>query len=482
MFEYPTEFYSSIRESSSFWMGFEADIATNEKADEAGDNPPLMFFGKKSYVKFYITRKDQGQAAFPLSIYGKESEAGTIEMIRKSKILYQKSIDLEISQLMNGNQSSVAEELSPAYTYSFPKGKIASREHLNFIEAFPNGLNCKGKSPAEIVFSSDNHDVQTFIMSELSGWMKGVKVPSNEELEKTNSIRFKMGRYKDKTPRDVLMESGLDAVRQQRDFMAQNAAKYPANQEYVDALDTLLKNASILEMVEAISDCQRLFDGNLLSADMVKKASLGKLDKADVQMTGGLGKGKTPIQYLKESENIAEAKENLKKQKEFLLQNIVKYPKNQVQIDAIDIALDIAERNLLSEIEKKSGIDIDIVMIPIHVNTYKKRPDGKVQARSFRITWHLGCTDPKKELEIHIRNSYAGYHISGKGLTTMDSGTEEDIKAFTTYLSRESWMTALAITEENVQNAIRAFGTSCLKDSMNVLKQKNEQFNASREK
>lgn len=67
---------------------------------------------------------------------------------------------------------------------------------------------------------------------------------SGNETQKGTGATFRFGSYAGKTPAEVLASDGADALKKQRDFLAQNVAKYPDNQKIIDAIDEALSATS----------------------------------------------------------------------------------------------------------------------------------------------------------------------------------------------------------------------------------------------
>lgn len=158
-----------------------------------------------------------------------------------------------------------------------------------------------------------------------------------------------------------------------------------------------------------------------------------------VQFTAGNLKGKTPAQVLIEDPKNGGA--TLNGQYEFLKQNLEKYKRNQILMDAIRDAADLLKSGKLNAetAMQSSGTAIKLYEAKSRINPYKPRQDGMCPVRDMLITWSIGGSD--NPITVSIKNYYAPYHKLQNGLNV----AEPDKMDKTTYvdntmnLSVEEW-------------------------------------------
>lgn len=140
-------------------------------------------------------------------------------------------------------------------------------------------------------------------------------------------------------------------------------------------------------------------------------------------ITAGKLKGKTPAAVLQE-QNV-ESRQLLINQKQWLQQNLARYPKNAEQIKAIEEALKLFERGELNQTDAKTSSGVNVVfasgMRPL---IRRKRKDGKCFVYELEIRYLAGLERP---VEFEIRNYYAVVEKKESGLlnvTAKDTGSE----------------------------------------------------------
>ena len=136
-----------------------------------------------------------------------------------------------------------------------------------------------------------------------------------------------------------------------------------------------------------------------------------------VRITSGKLKGKTPAEVMLKN---PEQREDLKNQYIWLKNNLEKYPKNKIQMDAIAEAINLYDAQALSEEEMKStslvGAEFvvyeDQIKIP-HAD--KKDANGLTDIYSIKVTC---CPDKNYPFSITIMNGMAPVTRSDKGTIT----------------------------------------------------------------
>ena len=163
-------------------------------------------------------------------------------------------------------------------------------------------------------------------------------------------------------------------------------------------------------------------------------------------ITSGILKGKTPAAAL--TENAQENRTLLIQQAKWLQQNLNRYPRNQVQIQAIEEGLKLYEEGKLdreasavfrSEIVYQSG------MRPL---IRRKRGDGKCFVYEMSIKWNEGAEKP---VEVEIRNYYAPVEKKDSGLLNVRAKERSDEVKNSFSLTIEQWLWAVHMLEANIR-------------------------------
>lgn len=174
------------------------------------------------------------------------------------------------------------------------------------------------------------------------------------------------------------------------------------------------------------------------------------------KLTIGSGtlKGKTPAGALLENPEVN--KKMLENQVNWLKQNLAKYPKNQLQIDAINQALDLFNRGLLNkdtanaaaETVQISNEDKDIVWkTGFRPLIRRKLDNGKSFVYEIKIYWH---EDLPKPVEIEIRNYYAPVIQTEQGLLNIVAKEREQEVKNSFSLTVDEWFWMQHIIESQI--------------------------------
>ncbi|WP_097006342.1 hypothetical protein [Lacrimispora amygdalina] len=158
-----------------------------------------------------------------------------------------------------------------------------------------------------------------------------------------------------------------------------------------------------------------------------------------VKMTSGTLKGKTPAEILSESESN---KEKLENQKKWLIDNVEKYPKNQIQIDAIDEALKLsAEGKLIVSSSSSVTNEGELPIIEIYScppkNVKPLDGDGRYTIYDILVTYDGSKGMP---FTVSINNCFAPVDRS-KGTNEIVMSKAVSKKKISMALSEEEWFT-----------------------------------------
>ena len=181
-------------------------------------------------------------------------------------------------------------------------------------------------------------------------------------------------------------------------------------------------------------------------------------------ITTGCLKGKTPASLL-----LEDAKKNkgiLISQKKWLETNLSKYPRNKVQIEAIEDALKLYdagklsgeamgvanEMNPVNSGRSSLTIGTDCQTEIVHDSGMrplirKKRADGKCPVYQIIISWNGG----EKPIEIQIRNYYAPIEQKGNGLLSVKAAEREGEVRNKVSLTIDAWLWVAHILETNIR-------------------------------
>lgn len=176
-----------------------------------------------------------------------------------------------------------------------------------------------------------------------------------------------------------------------------------------------------------------------------------------VVITSGRLKGKTPAGALLEDADIN--KKLLENQATWLQSNLKNYPKNQIQINAIQEALNLFEKGLLKQssagemqhAEKTSEQDKNIIYkTGFRPLIRRKNANGKCFVYEIQIIWHDNMPKP---IEIDIKNYFAPVVQTDKGLLNVQAKNKEDEIHNTFSMSMEEWLWM----EHQINTQLRTF-------------------------
>lgn len=174
--------------------------------------------------------------------------------------------------------------------------------------------------------------------------------------------------------------------------------------------------------------------GNVLKPE---KEQAGKTAAYTVTITAGRLKGKTPAGALLENAKVNETL--LLNQEAWLKAHLKDYPKNQVQIQAIQEAISLYHNGTLKNttpISSISDTDSCIYKTGCRPLIRRKRADGKCFVYEIKISWQELMDKP---VEIEIRNYYAPVSKDEKGLLNVHAKERSDEIKNTFSLSMSEW-------------------------------------------
>ncbi len=156
----------------------------------------------------------------------------------------------------------------------------------------------------------------------------------------------------------------------------------------------------------------------------------------------GTFKGKTPADVLMEDATKEEA---LLEYKKTLEANLAKYPRNKVQMDAIDEAIKLQKSGDL----KPDGImsqTMDIYRADIRApHASKKDAEGYTDVYSFSVVCDLSKNYP---FAVNIMNCKATMTVNPNGTQTPNMSKTRDKKEFNILLTESEWYKAISRMEK----------------------------------
>lgn len=185
-----------------------------------------------------------------------------------------------------------------------------------------------------------------------------------------------------------------------------------------------------------------------------------------VKISSGKLKGKTPAEVLIED---PDNKQLLNQQYVWLQKNLDKYPKNQIQMDAIEDAANLLKEGTLD----KENVNMSSSRFNIYksgTKPLKSRPmiNGKNFIYDINIEWFIGDNYP---VNITIQNYYAPV-IKDKE-TNMNNVmfTERDKSTHITNemkLTAAEWMNVLEAIDRNMRTFEMLNATECYKEASKI--------------
>ena len=196
-----------------------------------------------------------------------------------------------------------------------------------------------------------------------------------------------------------------------------------------------------------------------------------------VKFTSGRMAGKTPAEIL--SENSQNAK-MLEDQKSFLASHLGRYPKNQIQIDAITDAQNLFSEGKLNAQNVVKSDTRKLYLAAMRPLTRRKVPSDILahfpenvrNSVSFvyeiMIQWTLGM--PDYPVTVAIVNYYAPVEKKPDGTLNVHKKEKDNTTAImnTMKLSVDEWMDALDDIESDIRRFRMLYASKCYKAAMNA--------------
>lgn len=164
-------------------------------------------------------------------------------------------------------------------------------------------------------------------------------------------------------------------------------------------------------------------------------------------INAGKLKGKTPAAAL--AEDGAKGESLLKSQVQWLKQNLAAYPRNAVQIQAIEAALQLYHEGRLNQQEAQKGCVETETIYRAELRPLTRRKKGdKCFVYSIYIRWNPGAERP---IEIEIINFYAPVVKTDKGLLNVLAKEKTDEVRNRFSLTIDQWCWLEHILEANIR-------------------------------
>lgn len=166
-----------------------------------------------------------------------------------------------------------------------------------------------------------------------------------------------------------------------------------------------------------------------------------------VRFTSGRVKGRTAADIL--LHDGQEGKELLNNQFSFLKSNLQKYPKNQLQIDAIVNASVLAQNNELKEI-KESSFKMKLYESGFRPLTRRKNDKGMSFVYEISMEWIFGEQNP---INVTIKNYYAPVVENSDGMLNVQvkQRDPDSLQTNTISLSLDDWAYVTHMMEASIE-------------------------------
>lgn len=193
-----------------------------------------------------------------------------------------------------------------------------------------------------------------------------------------------------------------------------------------------------------------------------------------VQINAGKLRGKTPAEALLESDaNVT----MLKNQQKWLEDNLQRYPKNAVQINAIKEALILYENGKLiqdtASANAVSSSKVDIYPGGLRPLVRRRKANGKAFVYQISIAMYDG---QEKPIEVVVKNFYAPVIQKESGLLNVDAQNREDEVVISFRFSLNEWEWFRHQTETQMRTFENMYAPSLYKKACDA--DKENRFNA----
>ena len=188
-----------------------------------------------------------------------------------------------------------------------------------------------------------------------------------------------------------------------------------------------------------------------------------------VRFTSGIMQGKTPAEVLLHDSNATELLNN---QYKWLKQNVKKYPKNQLQMDAIVDASKLMKEGKLSDDQLVKSLCLYSTNGP-RPNMYKEREDKTYPVYEMTIDWNFMTEYP---ICVHITNYFAPVIKNQDGTINVQKKNAKDVVNNSFTLTAKEWMKAIDIMNANKRIFEDNVGPSCRKAAADGEKTNREEY------
>lgn len=264
--------------------------------------------------------------------------------------------------------------------------------------------------------------------------------------------KLKIGSFAGKTPGDLLLEATdaekvKDSLLQQVDFLGKKLKEYPQNQVQIDAIHDAI-NAYDIGALEDMKPEQP-------TDETVKQQGTRP---AFTKLKVGSFAGKTPGDLLLEAADAEKVRNSLLQQADFLREKISRFPRNQLQIDAIEDAVRAYENGSLADSrpekvdipDEASGITYEIYATPIK---HQKKMNEARKHECYSIS--IFCSPANRfPYRIEIMNCYAPLLKKANGLTPPDMSKAESVRKEAIDLTEEEWDHTIDWITRNIDKTI----------------------------
>lgn len=190
-----------------------------------------------------------------------------------------------------------------------------------------------------------------------------------------------------------------------------------------------------------------------------------------VKFTSGSLKGKTPSDVL--TEDPSGGMDILNRQYKFLKDNVARYPKNQLQIDAIMDAASLYKAGKLEQTQAVHHPTVVLYDAEARALIRKPREDGKCPVYSIKITWDVG---EKYPVTFETTNLYAPvlHREDGTISPILKDCDRTSIKKAVLVISEEEWMNVIRQIQTNMRQFENANAAEIFRDALKADRENRE--------
>lgn len=221
----------------------------------------------------------------------------------------------------------------------------------------------------------------------------------------------------------------------------------------LDQTDTTRKSATGNIRVAEIADIERRTQyafNKHMAVEQAQKNNLQANSSEDIAYTvkiaNGKLKGKTPAEAINEGNGKI-----LLQQRQFLIENLNKYPNNKLQIDAIERACVLYKEGKLKKETQSNASELETVTLynaGMHPLIRKTRCDGKCFVYEILISWKVGANYP---VNVSLINYYAKTVQREDGRLNVMEVDERSKIRLSFALTEAEWFNILNSLERNMK-------------------------------